>query len=144
MEIIGLIISVAAILFSLFTYLKHDRKINEQSKILNEYNIERINKEKNEAKKAIIEAYVYSADRGMRIIKVYNKGQTVAKNVNIIIAEVRGIGVMKNPSPIEIRPQNSVEIKLSKSLAAPEKIDLTFEWSDDFNENNRDIQTIQL
>lgn len=38
MEIVGLIISVIAILLSLFTYFKHDRKIKEQSKLLNEYN----------------------------------------------------------------------------------------------------------
>ncbi len=144
MEIIGLIISVTAILFSLFTYLKHDRKINEQSKILNEYNIERINKEFIEAKKSIIEAYVINGDKGERVIKIYNKGRAIAKNVNIVMPESNGYKVYKNPCPIDIRPQNSIEIKLTRFSGGPGKIDLTFEWTDDYKENNLDKQTIQL
>jgi hypothetical protein len=144
MEIIGLIVSAAAIILSLYTYFKHDKIINEQSKILNEYNIEKINKEKIEDKKAIIEAYVINMDKGERIIKVYNKGKAVAKNVNIIVPESNGYNVYKNPSPIDIRPQNSVEVKLVRFSGGSGKTDLTFEWTDDFKEDNIDIQTIQL
>lgn len=144
MEIIGLFVSVVAIILSLYTYFKHDKIINEQSRILNEYNIEKINKEKIEAKKAIIEAYVINGDKGERIIKVYNKGKAVAENVNIVLPESKGYKIYKNPSPIDIRPQNSVEIKLTRFSGGPGKTALTFEWTDDFNKNNRDIQTIQL
>jgi hypothetical protein len=144
MEIIGLIVSVVVIILSLIIYFKHDKKIKEQSRILNEYNIEKINNEKLEAKKAIIEAYVIPAEKGNRIIKVYNKGKAVARNVTVSLAELKGISVYKNPSPFDIRPQNSVELKLSKSLEGPTEIDLTLEWTDDFKENNKDIQAVQL
>ncbi len=144
MEIVGLIISVIAILLSLFTYFKHDRKIKEQSKLLNEYNIEKITKERIDSQKAIIEANVISGEKGTRIIKVYNKGKSLAKNVNVIFPDVKGFDVFINPCPIDIRPQNGIEIKIALYMSGPEKIDLTFEWTDDYKEKNIGFQTVQI
>lgn len=144
MEILGLIISIIAILLSLFTYFKHDRKIKEQSKILNEYYIEKINNERMDAQKAIIEANVLAEEKGTRIIKIYNKGKSIAKNVNVSFPDIAGADIFINPCPIDIRPQNSIEIKMALYMGGPKKIDLTFEWTDDFKANNIDVQTIQI
>jgi hypothetical protein len=144
MEIIGLLISIMAISLSLFTYFKHDKKIKEQSRILNEYNIGKINKERIEAKRAIIESFVIRGEGGSRTIKVYNKGKAVAGNVKINFPDSDGFHVFNDPSPINIRPQNSVEIKIVTFSGGPDKIDLTYEWSDEFKENNKEVQTIQI
>ncbi|MGK0447482.1 MAG: hypothetical protein ACJA2M_001256 [Polaribacter sp.] len=145
MEIAGIIISIFALSLSIFTYFKHNKKIKEQSVLLNKYHLEKIEKEKEEEKKAIIEANVITGHKGTKIIKVYNRGKSIAKNVNILIPENDGYKVFINPCPIDILPQNGIEIKLSTFLGKrPCKIEVEFEWSDDFKERNKESQTIQI
>jgi hypothetical protein len=145
MEIAGFVLSILALLFSAFIYIKHDIKIKQQSKLINEYQLERIEKEKEAQKKALIEAFVVKGQKGNRTIKVYNKGQSMAKNVNVIIPENDGYHIFTNPCPIDIKPQNGIEIKLGALLEGhPNKIDIKFEWSDDYKMNNIENQTIQI
>lgn len=145
MEIAGFILSILALLFSAFIYIKHDIKIKKQSKLLNEYSLEKIEKEKEDEKKAIIEANVYNENKGTRVIKIYNRGKSVARKVNVTVPKNDGYHVFKNPSPMDILPQNSFEIKLSAFLEnKPDKIDIAYEWDDDYKENNKATQTIQI
>lgn len=145
MEIAGIIISILALSFSMFTYFKHDKKIKQQSKLLNNYHLERIEKEKEEEKKAKIEAFVVKEHNGTRTIKVYNKGKSIANNVNVIIPENEGYRVFTNPCPIDIRPQNSIEIKLGALIENhTDKIKIEFEWSDNYNVKSREYQMIQI
>ncbi len=145
MEIAGITISILALSLSIFTYFKHDKKIKQQSKLLNKYHLEKIEKEKEEEKKAIIEAFVVKGNKGTRTIKIYNKGKSIAKNVNVVIPENDGYHVFTNPCPIDIRPQNGIEIRLGALLEGhPDKIEIKFEWSDDFRKVNKGNQTIQI
>jgi hypothetical protein len=144
MEIVGLVISILALLLALFTYFKHDLKIKQQASLLNKYQLEKIEKEKEEDRKAIIEANVINGDKGKKTIKIYNKGKSVAKNVNVEIPDIDGFQVVNNPCPIDIRPQNGIDIILVAFIGRPNKVEIEFEWSDDFNASNRDKQTIQL
>ena len=145
MEILGIILSSFAIILSVYTYLKHDKEIKQQSFLINKYQLEKIIKEKEEEKKALIEANVISGQKGTKIIKVYNRGKSIARNVNIIIPENDGYHVFANPSPIEIRPKNGIEINLSTYMGnRPDKIRIEFEWEDDFSLKNTGSQTIQL
>jgi len=144
MEVAGLIISISALLLALFTYFKHDWKIKKQATLLNKYQLEKIEQEKIVEKRAILEANVISIEKGTRIIKVYNKGRSLAKRVNVIIPDGEGYDVFINPCPIDIRPQNGIEIKLALYMNGPDKIDLTFEWADDYKEKNSEVQTVQI
>lgn len=145
MNILAIIISSLALIFSVFTYLRHDKKIKQQSSLLNKYHLERIEKEKIEEKKAIIEANVIPSQKGSRIIKVYNKGRSIARNVDVKIPPNNGYHVFTNPCPIDIRPQNGIEIKLGALIEGhPNKIEIEFEWSDDYNGHNNEKQTIQI
>jgi hypothetical protein len=145
MEIAGFVLSILALFFSAFIYIKHDIKIKQQSKLLNEYNLEKIEKEKEVQKKAIIEAFVVKGQKGTRTIKVYNKGKSIAKNVNVIIPENDGYHIFTDPCPIDIKSQNGIEIKLGALLEGhPNKIDIKFEWSDDYKMDNIGNQTIQI
>lgn len=145
MNIVAIIISSLALIFSVFTYLKHDKKIKHQSELLNKYHLEKIEKEKEQEKKAIIEANVIPGQKGSITIKVYNRGKSIARNVNVIIPENDGYHVFINPCPIDIRPQNGIDIKLGALLDKhPDKIEIEFEWSDDFSEKNTEKQMIQI
>ena len=54
MEIWSLIIAILALLFSAFTYLKHDKKLKDQARKINEYQLKKIEKDDLESKKAAI------------------------------------------------------------------------------------------
>ncbi|HCC85082.1 MAG TPA: hypothetical protein DEQ06_00545 [Porphyromonadaceae bacterium] len=147
MAIAGLVISCFALLWGLFTYFKHDKKIKSQDEKIKQYKLELIEKQKENEKKAIIEAYIIKGESYKRIIKVYNKGKAIAKNVNVILPEISNFHVSHNPCPIDIRPQNNIDIEIRAFMSKDNinsKIDIEFEWSDDFCELNTDRQTIQL
>jgi len=144
MNILSIILSSLALIFSAYTYFKHDKKIKHQSSLLNKYHLEKIEKEKIEEKKAIIEANVVTDSRGRNLIKVYNKGKSIAKSVNVIIPKNDGYEVINNPNPIDIKPQNEIEIIMIVFTNCPDKIEISFEWEDDFSKKNIDSQMIQL
>lgn len=144
MEIAGIIIALFALTLSLFTYIKHDLKIKKQDALLNSYQLEKIKVEKEQEQKAIIEANVVTDHKGRKIIKVYNKGKTTAKDVNVILPQNEGFNAINNPCPIDIKPQNGIEIILIVFYGCPDKVKITFEWKDNFKDNNVDYQMIQL
>lgn len=145
MNIAGLVISIIALLFTVFTYFRHDKRIKQQSALLNKYQLDKIEKEMEGEKRAIVEANVVNGFKGNRIIKVYNRGKCLAKDVNVIIPESDNFHVFNNPCPIDIRPQNGIEIRLGAiTNNCPNTIDISFEWSDDLNMQNKARQTIQL
>ena len=122
METASLIISCLALFFGIYTYCRHDQK------------------------KAIIEANFVKGSNGKSIVKVYNKGIAIARNVNVNFPEMEGVHVSSNPLPIDIRPKNSIDIRIVLFMSSnrKDKIDLTFTWSDDLCESNQSIQTIPL
>ncbi|TCN72054.1 hypothetical protein [Acetobacteroides hydrogenigenes] len=145
MDTLAITISSAALAFSIFTYLKHDKKIKQQSSLLNKYHLEKIEKEKEEEKKAIIEANVISGQNGSRIVKVYNKGKSIAKNLNVKIPQNDSYHIFINPCPIDVRPQNGIDIRLGALTENhPDKIEIEFEWSDDYSKHNNGKQMIQI
>jgi len=140
----SIIISIIALLFSLFTYFKHDKKIKKQAALLNTYQLEKIEKEKEEEKRAIVEANVLTDHKGRKIIKVYNKGKSLAKDVKVIIPKSNGYEIINNPCPIDIKPQIGIEITLIVLNSSLNKIEVCFEWQDNFKEKNIDSQMIQI
>lgn len=144
MEIAGLILSIIAILFSWRVYYIHDRKIKKQERLLNEYQLNKIEKEKEESLRAIIEANVVKAGKGDKIIKVYNKGKSIARDVEVFLPEVHEIQVAENPCPIDIIPQSGIEISLFLLGGYPKKIEITCKWKDNFKDDNEVKQMLQI
>ena len=144
MELGGLIISILAIGLSLYTYFKHDIKIKKQDKLLKDYQLEKIEKEKVEEKRATIEANVISESESKKTIKVYNKGKCVAREVIVNIPNSERYEILNYPFPIDIRPHNGINVKLVVFSGAPDKVDISFTWKDNYSDANSDSQTIQL
>jgi hypothetical protein len=84
------------------------------------------------------------SDGGKRIIKVYNKGKAIANRVIVVFPESDGFQILSNPCPIDIRPHNGIDIFLVVFNNVPDKINIQFEWEDNFKDRNSDSQTIQL
>lgn len=144
MDILGLIVSFIALFFGLFTYIKHDIKLKKQSEQINKYQLERINIEKEEKLKAIIEADAVDSGKGNKLIKVINKGKAIAKDVKVIVPELPGYSIREYPSSMDLKPQQGMDILLFLFPGHPDTIRIEFKWSDDFKNDNQDTQTIQL
>lgn len=138
---IAVIISGAAFLFTVLTYFS--KKRNKEKRLI-DYNLSKIEIEKNESHKAIIEANPIIIE-GRAIIKIYNKGKSLAKNITVTFPDEEKLIYITNPFKMEeLRPQNSFEITIHLADGHPDTIKLNFEWSDDFKERNKTIQYIQL
>jgi len=144
MEIMGIFLSIVAITLSVYTYFNHDRKIKKQQKLLNDYQLAKVEKEKVELRKAMIEAKVLKKRDGLNGIVICNTGKSIARSVNVTIPEDELYEVMNNPCPIDLRPQQSIEITIALVDNFPDKIELKFEWKDEFREVNIESQVIQL
>ena len=144
MEIAGIVISILALSFSVFTYFYHDRKIKKQQKLINAYQIEKVEKEKIESLRANIEAKVLKKRDGLNGIVICNTGKSIATSVFVTIPEDEYYEVMSNPCPIDLRPQQSIEISLALFDNFPDKIELKFEWKDELKEVNIEKHFVQL
>lgn len=144
LQIFTIILSFSAFCLSLYTYFKHDAKLKKQTSLINSFQLEKFNKEKDSDKKAMVEANIVKQRLGKRVIKVYNKGKSTAKNVQVKIQDLEGVEIINNPFPIDIKPQNSYEIDMFLTNEAPDTIRIEFEWQDEFAEKNSDYQILQL
>ncbi|GEO24034.1 hypothetical protein [Cyclobacterium qasimii] len=143
-QIIPIIVSMLSLGLSLYTYCKHDAKIKKQNTLINQFQLEKLRKETDSEKKAIIEANVVKREKGKRIVKVYNKGKAIAKNVVVTFPGAPNVSIMDYPASIDIRAQNSIDIQINASKISPETLKINFEWEDDLSLNNKDSQIIQV
>src|SRR5690606_25571523 len=110
---ISILLSIIAILGSIFTYFKHDHKIKAQEKRINAYNIDKIEKEKILNKQAIIRATVIKGSRGHRTLRVYNKGKATACNIRLEIANEPDYLFSNNPFPFKkLNELDSVDLNI--------------------------------
>ena len=143
-ECAPIIISVLALGFSLYTHFKYDDKIKKQNALINKFTLDKLEKEAELDKKAIVEVNLIRGDKGKRIIKVYNKGKATAKNVVVTFPESPNLIMDEYPSPIDILPQHSIDIKTTVFYGSPSIIKINFEWEDGAKLDNRGSQVLQL
>lgn len=143
-ECAPIIISVLALGFSLYTHFKYDDKIKKQNALINKFTLEKLKKEVELEKKAIIEVNVLRGDKSKITLKVYNKGRAIAKNVRVTFPGDPNVHIREYLSPVDINPQNSMEIFLTVFMGSPSTLQIDFEWEDGFKLDNRGSQVIQL
>ena len=144
LHVIPILISACALTLSMYTYFKHDAKIKKQNALINEFQLEKLKKETDSEKKAIIEANVISKEKGKRIIKVYNKGKCTARNVIVTFPNKPNIIISDYPPTMNIKAQNSMEIIVFAFAESPDILQVEFEWQDEMELHNKDSQTIQI
>lgn len=143
-DYMGLIIALIALFLSIFTYFKHDSKIKKQSALINSYEIEKINEERERNKKAVLEGLIIENNKGTRTLRISNYGMAVARKVKITLPSVKGLIDFGESIPNEIRAKKSIDIKFLVSEITPELITIKFEWSDEYSSQNTDVQDFQI
>ena len=144
--IAAFVVSLGALIFSAYTYSKHDKKIKAQEQIINDYQINKIAKENEENKKASIRGNIIKGDRGKRTLKVYNCGKAAACNIRVEGLDIESLAVMRNDLfPYELmNPQDYTEVILCIVKDSPSTIKLKYIWDDDFGQNNEFEQVLTL
>lgn len=144
-ELVSLAISIIAILFSMYTYFTHDRKIKRQTELINKQKLERFQLENVQSKKAHIEIFVFKSDGGKCSIRVYNNGKSSAKNVVVKFnsAEVCN-SISNNLFPANINVGNFLEIVYYLNKESPEKVETLSTWDDEYQNKNSSMQTVFL
>jgi hypothetical protein len=146
MDCWALILSILAIVGSVFTYFSHDRKIKRQEAKINEYQLAKLKEEELENKKAQICGTIVKHDKGKRVLKIYNKGKAPATNIRIEgLDEERyciwGLDLL----PYELlNPQDFFEIRIEIYHGSPNTIKLKYIWTDLSQNNNDFTQVLSL
>ena len=146
MEVWGLIISILALLASAFTYFKHDKKLKEQERKINEYQLKQIEKEDLESKKAAIRGNIVKGLKGKRTLKVYNSGRAIARNIRIEGLDVEGLFHRADEVfPYELmNPQDYTEVNIMLFNNCAPTIKLKYIWDDESGKNNEFEQALTL
>ena len=146
MEVWGLIISILALLASAFTYFKHDKKLKEQERKINEYQLKQIEKEDLESKKAAIRGNIVKGLKGKRTLKVYNSGRAIARNIRIEGLDVEGLFHRADEVfPYELmNPQDYTEVNIMLFNNCAPTIKLKYICDDESGKNNEFEQVLAL
>lgn len=122
----------------------------EENSVDIEYKKLQIAKLKAEAdarKKAVIRGNVVeSRTKGNRILKIFNAGQAIAKNVNVewLNPDEEVIVQWEFGLIGEISPQNGRSYNIALCMGHPETMRLRYTWDDDYQENNVFEEDVQL
>ena len=148
MAVTSLIIAILSLLFGAFTYFRHDRKLKEQQKIINEYQIMKLQREIGEAKKAEVRATVVnrsligSSFSGTLLIKNYGKG--VATHVLFRTIQYRHSLSLPSITYSQLLPQEQQETPLTWVFGGGGSIDVLLSWNDESGERRESRQSLQL
>lgn len=145
MEKISFTLSVLAILGSVFIYFYHDKKIKQQEKRLNDYQLKRFETEDIESKKAQIKGKIKKGEKGRRTLTVSNAGKATAYNIRLeILSDPEGI-INFDFRPYEmLNPQENTETVFFLTGGHTPTLKVKYIWNDSFHENNEFIQVLTI
>lgn len=147
MELLSIIISIIALLFSGYTFFAHDMKLKEQERQLNDYQLRLLKQNEEEKNQVKIRGNIIpSTIKGNRILKIFNAGQAVAKNVCVewLNPDNEVYVHWKFGLIGDITPQNGRQYDISLCIGHPETMRLRYTWIDDYKNNNVFEEDVQL
>lgn len=139
------LLSVIAIIGTVFTYFKHDRKIKAQEKLINDYQLDKIEEEKIQRRQAVVRASLITGTNGYCILRVYNKGKATARNVRLIIKDEPDHLCAMNPFPFPALNENeNVDLSIHLYKGSPDSMSFEILWDDEYKSDNSYVQSVQL
>ena len=147
LSILSLIVAFGALAFSFFTYFAHDRELKKQEKRINEFQLASFERREAESKQAKIRGNIIpSRVKGNRILKIFNAGQAVARNVDVEWLNPDDLVMVQWECGLigEISPQNRREYNIALCEGHPETMRLRYSWEDDYKDINVFEEDVQL
>ena len=146
METWTFIISVAALVVSLYTYFAHDRKLKQQEQLINTYRLKQLQEEEQANKKADIRAQIKNNTKGIPVLHICNRGHATARNIRVEGLNVKGFDLMEqNIFPCEVMyPQDYMELEFWETRECPRRLTLKLIWDDESGQDNATTKVITL
>lgn len=151
MEIISLIVGICALLFAIGVYIIHDRKLKQQQKILNEYQLKVLEQNIAEQKKAEVRVAIINKQcdhsgntSGTLIIKNY--GKATAYNVRFEREYKRDVYAFDScwGGYSQLLPQESQEKYVKYSWDTGGQVEAVVTWDDESGKNIKYKCTLDL
>lgn len=86
-SIASALIALSSLALSLVKYNKHEKRLNEQQKTINQYQLRKIQEEEACRKKALIKGNIVRGSKGSVVLKIFNSGESNANNVRVEVLE---------------------------------------------------------
>ncbi len=139
---------MAAFTLSVVAYYKSrkvskvEEKLNEYDLKLKQYELEKIELEKNSKEKPKVEARIINISRGNYIIKIWNSGEDTAFNVDYDIPRKYNITPIKKVTPFErLEPGKYFEESVMVHMQSSKKFEIITNWQD---KNHKDYTHKEL
>lgn len=143
-SVIALVVSVLTLLFTIATYIIHDRKIKTQELKLINYQLKQIEHEKEQLLVAKLESSL-SPNRGSRTLTTINYGKSPARNVRIeIISESDSVAYLKKPPHPILKYGEKISHPLHLVESNDNSLTIRYYWDDDSGNNREDFQVLSI
>jgi hypothetical protein len=110
----------------------NQERINHLEEQIKRYQIEEIEKKKEQEESTLVEARIYKVSNKDYRIKIWNSGGANAYNVNFTAPKEQECIFMKRKSPFEVlEPGKSYEELVMVVMGTPPKVTVTTTWKDD-------------
>lgn len=140
------ILPVISIAGTLFVYFYHGNKINKQTKIIQEFEIDKLRFEKEDRLKANIVALFISKSSNSQAIQIKNIGKSDARNVRVsVIPSDNSFQVGYRHTPYELLlTGNSFELGVMLASGHMDTYYVELIWDDDFELNRVALVPIHI
>lgn len=139
-EPVGIVLSISSLVFSLYVYVRHERKLNGQQKKINELNIRKMTWEEE-----VRNRVSFSINRQGDFLYVKNIGYITARNVRIDCDDddvcFSNDRVLPRP---ELRAGECIRIMFLPERLIKTYYDFTVIWDDDSGTDNRETYNVNL
>lgn len=144
-SITSALIALSSLFLSLVKYNKHEKRLNEQQKTINQYQLRKIQEEEACKKKALIKGNIVRDSKGSVVLKIFNSGESNANNVRVEILSSKEGLLFNDIKPIElINPHRSFDFHIFLCEGHASSIKLCYTWDDDFANRNTNEEHLQI
>ena len=147
MEIAAITISGVSLLISIISFVfsaksqQLQNRVNEVEIKLKQYELE----EKERQKSSCVQARIIHVSKNSYKMKIWNSGNSKAKNVTASWNDESVIVLNRNKMPFEVlEPQKNFDLSIAVYDGMPEKVRVITEWEDEDGNSNQNEQWCDL
>lgn len=145
-EILSFLLAVLALSGTAYTYFKHDSKLKQQEKLLNQIQIAEAKEREENKKKARIRGKIEYSGKGENTLIINNDGEADARSIMIEILDNSANGCIWYEDKLFIHQLscgNSYKFIFMTIDGASQDIHFKYSWEDDFAANNQYDEFLQ-
>lgn len=128
-SVVSAIVAVAAILFSLFVYFKHDRELKRLAVLVSQLNLQKAIRDQEEDTSARVTAKIVR-EKGNNHISITNEGKVTAQNVQVKLEPDICNRPREYPFPRDVEPGQTIQISAYLGISGRSTVAVKIWWGD--------------